>query len=145
MIYFLRAEQDSESVKAGWIKIGTSIRLSSRLKQIAALIGHMPTVLAVMDGSYAEESALHEKFDHAREWCEWFSPRDDLLALIETECRPWDGESLKVIKADRAVVAKAKYVAEVRGVPLAEYVTDVMRLQVDRDFAKVTLGGEAKP
>jgi hypothetical protein len=58
LIYFLKAEQDNGlRLRAGWIKIGTTTRLSMRLQQIAAEIGHMPTVLAVLDGSYAEEYA----------------------------------------------------------------------------------------
>jgi hypothetical protein len=91
VIYFLRAEQDSGDIKAGWIKIGTTIRLSERLKQIAAEIGHSPTVLAVLDGAYAEERALHDRFSDIRQWCEWFHAGPDLLLLIATETKPWDG------------------------------------------------------
>jgi hypothetical protein len=50
-----------------------------------------------------------------------------------------------VIKADRALIAKAKYVAEMRGIPLAEYVTDVMKNQVERDFAKVVRENGGSP
>jgi hypothetical protein len=91
LIYFLRAMQDSDLIKAGWIKIGTTTRLSVRLKQIAAEIGHMPTVLAVLDGGFAEEQALHRKFGFARKLGEWFGPDPELLQLIGTEGRPWDG------------------------------------------------------
>jgi hypothetical protein len=55
VIYFLRSEQDTDLLQAGWIKVGTTTRLTARLKQIAAEIGHMPTVLAVLDGGFAEE------------------------------------------------------------------------------------------
>jgi predicted NBD/HSP70 family sugar kinase len=143
LIYLIRCEQDTESLKAGWVKIGTTRRLSARLKQIAAEIGHTPTVLAVLDGSYAEERALHEKFDHTREWSEWFSPCDDLMRLIKTEGRPWNGEdevplsSLgRPVKVDSGVVTKAKLVADTRDITLAEYLTELLRVPVDRDFSK---------
>lgn len=90
MIYFLRAEQDTESLKAGWIKIGTTIRLSERIKQIAAKIGHTPTILAILNGSFAEERALHDRFSGCLAWREWFYPYDELLQLIADEGRDWD-------------------------------------------------------
>lgn len=92
MIYFLRAEQDSYCIEAGWIKIGTTTQLSVRLGQIADELDHTPTVLAVLDGAYAEERALHKKFKFSRGYGEWFRPHTELLRLIETEGRPWDGE-----------------------------------------------------
>jgi hypothetical protein len=91
VIYFLKAEQDGAVIQAGWIKIGCTVRLSVRVKQIAAEIGHIPTVLAVLDGGFAEERALHRKFDFAEKFREWFYPDPELLLLIETDGRPWDG------------------------------------------------------
>jgi hypothetical protein len=41
---------------------------------------------------------------------------------------------------DRGVVARARFVAEIRGVTLAAYLTEAVRPVVDRDFGK-----EAKP
>jgi hypothetical protein len=40
------------------------------------------------------------------------------------------------VKLDRTVVARARFVAELRGVTLAEYLTEAVRPVVDRDFAK---------
>jgi hypothetical protein len=91
LIYFLKAERDGGVVQAGWIKIGTTTRLTERLKQIAAEIGHTPIVLAVLDGGFAEEQALHRKFGFAGRFREWFDPDPELLLLIETDGRPWDG------------------------------------------------------
>lgn len=91
MIYFLRTEQPSGYILPGWIKIGTSARLSVRLKQIAAEIGHVPTVLAVLEGGFAEEHALHERFKDFRGCGEWFVPCSELLQLVDTEGQPWDG------------------------------------------------------
>ena len=44
------------------------------------------------------------------------------------------------VKVDRAAIAKARYVAEVRGVHLAEYLTETIIGPVERDFAEVTKG-----
>lgn len=143
MIYFLRAEQDTDSLKAGWIKIGTTTRLTERLKQIASEIGHMPTVLAVLDGGFAEEQALHRKFGFAGKFREWFYPDPELLLLIETDGRPWNGmddvplSALgRPVKVDSGIVIKAKLVAGTRHITLAEYLTSILRSPVDLDFAK---------
>jgi hypothetical protein len=37
---------------------------------------------------------------------------------------------------DRSVVARARYVAEIRGITLAEYLSEGVRPFVDRDFGK---------
>jgi hypothetical protein len=50
-----------------------------------------------------------------------------------------------VARIDRTVIAKARYVAETRKIPLAEYLSEILRSTVDRDFEKATKGsGEQK-
>jgi hypothetical protein len=44
------------------------------------------------------------------------------------------------VRLDRAIAAKARYVAEVRGVSLAEYLSEITDGQVGRDFAKASAG-----
>lgn len=44
------------------------------------------------------------------------------------------------VKMDRAVVARARFVADLRGLTLAEYLSEAVRPVVDRDFTK-----EAQP
>jgi hypothetical protein len=39
-------------------------------------------------------------------------------------------------KVDKGILKKAKFVADSRDIPLAEYLSDVLRAPVDRDFAK---------
>jgi hypothetical protein len=156
VIYFLRCERDFEiasgEVLKGWVKIGTTTRLSFRLKEIAAKIGHEPTLLGILDGGFAEEKAIHDRYSGFRRCGEWFNPEhSNLFKLIAEEARPWDGVDeaglfdMKPVKADRAMIAKAKYVAEMKGIPLAEYVTDVMKTQVERDFAKVVRENGGSP
>jgi hypothetical protein len=142
VIYLLRCEQDTDLIKANWIKIGTTTRLSMRLKQITVEIGHTPTVLAVLDGGFAEEQALHRKFGFARRLGEWFEPCEDLLRLIGTEGRLWDGEDEipgpVMVKMNVGVVAEAKMVAASRQISLAEYLSDTMRPIVRRDLEDET-------
>jgi hypothetical protein len=40
------------------------------------------------------------------------------------------------VKIDRTVADKAKLVASRRGITMAEYLTDLVRAAVERDFAK---------
>lgn len=58
MIYFILALDGSNH-----IKIGTTIRLTERLKQLTLLTKTELRVLGVMNGGYAEEQALHDKFE----------------------------------------------------------------------------------
>ncbi len=50
--------------------------------------------------------------------------------------RPKSERDDVTVKMDRGVVARARYVAEIRGVTLAEYLSDAVRPIVDRDFGK---------
>lgn len=142
MIYFLRAEQDNGlRLRAGWIKIGTTICLSVRLKQIAAEIGHIPTLLAVLDGSYAEEHALHENFAGIRARGEWFLPEDVLLQLIENEGRPWDGvdevtpQNTSPVRLSDEAIKWARIASGYTGESMSAYVSRVVaeRGQEDAD------------
>jgi hypothetical protein len=137
LIYFLRSEQDTDLLKAGWIKIGTTTRLTARLKQIAVEIGHTPTVLAVLDGGFAEEQALHRKFGFVRRFGEWFHPDPELLRLIETDSRPWDGDHpTSLVRIETELATRARYVAAKQGVPLSDLLSDILRPTINRMFLK---------
>jgi hypothetical protein len=86
MIYFIRRPD------GGPIKIGTTIRLTERLKQLIAEHGPGLEVLAVAEGSYDRERELHRRFSHLRHGrTEQFEPGDDLVGFIVAEGRAWDG------------------------------------------------------
>jgi hypothetical protein len=139
VIYFIRSPD-------GPIKIGTTIRLTERLKKLAAEYGEGLEVLAVVEGDRNVEKELHGRFAHLRQVGEWFEPGDDLLGFILAEAMAWDGSdekplrdpSLVTVKLDRAIVAKCRYVAEVRGITLAEFLSDAIRPVADREFARVS-------
>jgi hypothetical protein len=86
VIYFIQPRA------GGLIKIGTTIRLSDRLKQLATECGEELQVLAVVEGSRPEERDLHQRFGHLRRHGEWFEPGDDLLAFVVRDAQPWDGQ-----------------------------------------------------
>jgi hypothetical protein len=45
------------------------------------------------------------------------------------------------VKIDRGVVAQARYVADSRKIPLAEYLTEALRAIVRKDFDRAARGG----
>lgn len=134
MIYFV------QSPAGGPIKIGTTIRLSVRLAQLFAEHGRL-VVLAVLDGSYADESALHQRFAHLRGLGEWFLPGKDLLEFIWQEGLPWDGVDESPtgtsVKIDRAICHKAKQVAVHRSISFTDYLCELLGDPVDRDYQKM--------
>jgi hypothetical protein len=150
VIYFLRCERDFEivlgEVLKGWVKIGTTTRLSFRLKEIAAKIGHEPTLLGVLDGGFAEEKAIRDRYSGIQRCGEWFNPRhSNIFKLIAEEARPWDGvddvtaiqSRHESVKIDRKIIEKAKLVAAYQGVSVAELLTDLATEPLDEAFAEL--------
>jgi hypothetical protein len=46
-----------------------------------------------------------------------------------------------VVKLDRALAAQARYIAETRGISMAEYLTAALQPIVSKDFQQATKGG----
>jgi hypothetical protein len=139
VIYLLRCEQDTDLLRAGWIKIGTTTRLSVRLKQIAFEIGHTPTVLAVLDGGFAEEHALHVRFHYAKARGEWFHAGPELMQLIATDGRPWDGideRTTAMTRFDMQSLRLARKAATLMGMSVFDYVNDVLARAADEDIER---------
>jgi hypothetical protein len=85
MIYFL------QSPEGGPVKIGTSLRLSSRLKTLGKEQGQALQVLGITKGEQRREKELHGRFAHLRIQGEWFQPGPELLRFIRRSSQPWDG------------------------------------------------------
>lgn len=128
MIYFIRA-----ATGEGAIKIGTTIRLSQRLKQLEKEHGVPLRVLGVMDGSYADESALHARFVRTGEAREWFQANPELTDFIAAEARPWDGYNRKIrgfiVRLTDEAIEAARIASGYTGESMAEYVS---RITVER-------------
>jgi hypothetical protein len=125
LIYFIK------DVAGGRIKIGTTIQLSERLKQLAAETGGELTVLAVVAGSHEEERRLHRRFAHLCKTGEWFEPGDDLLGFIVEEGRPWDGTDevwkLSPVKLHADAIKLARIASAYRGQTMTDMLSDILR------------------
>jgi hypothetical protein len=134
LIYFVRA---SDGV--GSIKIGTTIHLSQRIKQLEKECGQTLSVLGVLPGSYAEERALHEKFDHLRTDGEWFTWSPGLLEFIERECSLWDGvdevpSTTTLIRVSDDFAEAIKLVSTFERVSIAEFASVHLLTLVDERY-----------
>jgi hypothetical protein len=136
MIYFIRSRD------GGPIKIGTTIRLSQRLKSLADEHGKDLEVLAIAEGSYTRESELHRQFSHLRAFGEWFEPGDDLVGFIVAEGKPWDGSdeapAATTAKIDAEVAYRARIAAAMRDCPLAEYLSEIVVERANLDIDEWT-------
>lgn len=130
MIYFLRSP-------AGPIKIGTTIRLSQRLRQLAAEHGEGLEVLAVLEGSREVEQALHGRFAHLRRVGEWFEPGDDLMGFIVSDGRPWDGTDevaapdIATIRVETEVNELVRKAAAISRESMVAFATRILREQAE--------------
>ncbi len=137
MIYFVQA------VDGGPIKIGTTIRLSLRLKQLCLEAENSFRVLAVLPGDQIEEQRLHHKFAHLRVMKEWFEPADDLLEFITHVATPWDGADdspeQQMAKIDATIMRRARAVASIRGQRISDFLDELLKPAVDSAY-KTTFG-----
>lgn len=126
MIYFARCTHGSGKVKAGWIKIGKSDRLSVRLKQIVYQTKLSIKVVGVHEGSYVEEKEVHRRFSHLQQDGEWFLPGEELLTYIAQECREWTDDQCKAVMLPREVVRKAKVIAAIRKMDMVDVICEII-------------------
>lgn len=123
-VYFVQAAD------GGPIKIGTSVDVRARLKQLELAYKRPLAMLAEMPGGREEEGAIHERFSHLRIGrTEQFRPGPDLLEFIG---RPLfaggDVEPMKChvqptvlnVKGSRAEKEYLQRLSKVTGVSLAE-------------------------
>lgn len=77
IVYFLRA--------GDFVKIGKATGSpTNRLSQLRTGCPFPIEVVATIDGGYAKERELHERFRHIRAHGEWFHATADLCAYIES-------------------------------------------------------------
>lgn len=58
-------------------------------------------------------------------------------AEIDVSPRKKSGRRTKLVRMDAPIVTKAQRIADDRGVPLSDYLSDLVRGSVDRDWAKM--------
>lgn len=125
MIYFIQARD------GGPIKIGTTIRLATRLKELAKDSGVELRVLAVVEGNRDVEQSFHARFSHLRAVGEWFEPGDDLIGFIVAEGREWDGSDEALAprpeRLHMDVIESARIVSAYRGESMVDMLSDILR------------------
>jgi hypothetical protein len=140
LIYFV---ESSEGLR---IKIGTTIRLSQRIKQLRSQYGEGLKVVAVTEGSFVEEARLHARFADLRIEGEWFVAHPVIRAFIRDHADVWDGLDEAAcdvsVKMDERVVKRAKIAAASRDMTLAEYLSEVVRSAAERDIAHIQPEGD---
>ncbi len=71
------------------IKIGCSIQVEGRLRELGRQYGRPIKLLATMPGDYKTESAIHEQFANSRlprigkGRLDWFYPTRDLVSFVK--------------------------------------------------------------
>ena len=134
MIYFIQA------VDGGPIKIGTTVRLTERLRALSREFGKELRVLAVTDGSYDQEKALHQRFAHLNVVNELFEPGDDLLGFIVQRGRQWDGKdeatAREPVRIDADVLDDIRAVTGFNKLPISQYISDILRPIVRKDLER---------
>jgi len=140
MIYFAQ-------IDGGPIKIGCSENVDARLRQLETLYRRPVALLGTMPGDDDRETEIHERFRHLRFGRkEQFRPAEDLMAFIGKpllvspnpdaveEAAHGDRDDVS-IKFDRTLARKARQVSLDKGTPMAEYLSEMARSTIERDYA----------
>ncbi len=134
MIYFL-------SRPDGAIKIGRARNVPARMAGLQSEYRLDLALLGVVSEDQFHEHALHRRFHATRLDGEWFEPGAELLGFIAVHARALPVVPCRddvLTRLDRTVAVKAKYVAGTRKIPLGEYLTEITRATVERDFDRLT-------
>lgn len=73
------------------IKIGFSNDVERRLRDLQCACPEELEIIACWKGTMAEEQAIHAKLNDHRQHREWFSPSDEVLALIKAKDQSYPG------------------------------------------------------
>lgn len=82
-VYFVFATPD------GPVKIGASIDPVRRLKELRRYASPAACLLGVVPGGYAQEHALHQRFQHLHAYGEWFNAAPELSDYIRENAHEW--------------------------------------------------------
>lgn len=77
VVYFLR------SYLTGMVKIGTTIRLASRIDSFRTALPGRIEIIGILPGSHDVEAVIHARFAAQRFDREWFVETDALLEFIK--------------------------------------------------------------
>jgi hypothetical protein len=132
MIYFAVAQADSRSkrfeyVKAGHIKIGTSVNVPARVGCMGSSHGVYAKLLATMPGSYEQERTIHRLLRHyaVKPRSEWFHPTPDVRNYIRANATAWDDSTRPVNRSfpiSQEMLAALKHRASQEGTNVSELI-----------------------
>jgi len=98
-------------------------------------------ILGVVDDHEFSARELHDRFSHMRLGGRtWFEARPSLLGFISKHCRPYEPPPKGIRrppglpKPNPSVAKMARRVAAERGITLAQYIDEMIRPQVVRDW-----------
>lgn len=113
MIYYIQSKE------TGLIKIGTSERVKSRMKQISKQHKSDMCICALSEGGRSEEQDIHSVFGMHRAHGEWFYPHPDLMLHIENVGMreiPKDKVGVYTVRVDDEFKARLEAEAKRRGI-----------------------------
>jgi hypothetical protein len=136
VIYF------AQSTEGGTIKIGCSVNVPARIKQLEMHYGQSLAVLATMPGGRDEERAIHERFVTARLGrSEQFRPVAEIMTFIGrpilVDIDPDTVEAMGPVPADRETCIRVRTTPEFKA--WLEEAAEMCRIDVSTflDFAAV--------
>jgi hypothetical protein len=135
-VYFVQA------LDGGPIKIGTSVRISFRLKQLQKESGKRLWVLGVVDGDKDVEKELHGRFAHLRIAGEWFKPGPDLHEFITREAKDWDGvDEVKppgdLVRIDPNTLHRVRIIAISHDISVPECLAKLLRRPIKTELGRL--------
>lgn len=136
MIYFLK------DPKTRLCKIGRTIRLEVRRRQLNHEFDTTFELLGVISEEKFSEVGLHRLFRHLRQYREMFLPDPVLLRFIKEHAESWDISwdkpgGIQYVPIDRHVRWMLKEIADARGVGLEELIDQLLRGQAARLHAEI--------
>ena len=78
-VYFARADN-------GRIKIGCTQNVDRRLRALSSGQAVSVELLGKIQGSFADERALHDRLESSRFSGEWYDPTDEVLTVVRRNC-----------------------------------------------------------
>jgi hypothetical protein len=141
VIYFI------QSLDGGPVKIGYSKDVDSRRSQLEYYYGRPLALLATIKGGRDKEREIHERFSHLRlERTELFRPTVELMEFIGRPllvgANPNTVEILRprrstgMVRVDIETLKRAKLAASLLGIPLIDYVSQVLMKASNRDILR---------
>lgn len=122
MVYFAKIEWTNK------VKIGKSINVAQRKKEIERDLGKKVAIVRVIKGGLKEEREIHEKYKHAMVEREIFLWSDDMMQIGESD---EIGETFKPMRIPDSIHYKLKIIALHKNETIQSLATKILKTYVD--------------